>query len=210
MPESLRLDQLLAEFQKNRVHLAMLLDEYGGVVGMVSLENVLEELVGPIQDEFDRETPQVLDLGGDVFEVDATCPLDVFATSCGLDVPETEAETAGGLILDLLGRLAKAGDRVMVDGHSLTVIAGRPDTNPDHPRRAGGLQPAWPAEVEGVVDPGDRPWRRGFSPSGPQTSASKTSCTPYPPVAVHELRPISVAEPARRGSRRGPLSCNRP
>lgn len=126
LPESLRLDQLLVEFQKNRVHLAMLLDEYGGVVGMVSLENVLEELVGPIQDEFDRETPQVLDLGGDVFEVDATCPLDILASACGLEVPETEAETAGGLILDLLGRLAKAGDRVMVDGHQLTVTRADP------------------------------------------------------------------------------------
>ena len=126
LPESLRLDQLLVEFQKNRVHLAMLLDEYGGVVGMVSLENVLEELVGPIQDEFDRETPQVLDLGGDVFEVDAACPLDVLASSCGLEIPETEAETAGGLILDLLGRLAKTGDVVNVDGHRLTVLRADP------------------------------------------------------------------------------------
>jgi CBS domain containing-hemolysin-like protein len=126
LPESLRLHQLLVEFQKNKVHLAMLLDEYGGVVGMVSLENVLEELVGPIQDEFDRETPQVLDLGGDVYEVDATCPLDVLASSCGIDIPETEAETAGGLILDLLGRLAKAGDRVTVDGHALTVTRADP------------------------------------------------------------------------------------
>jgi len=126
LPESLRLDQLLGEFQKNRVHLAMLLDEYGGVVGMVSLENVLEELVGPIQDEFDRETPQVTDLGGDVFEVEASCPLDVLATSCGLEIPETEAETAGGLILDLLGRLARTGDRVTVDNHQLTVIRADP------------------------------------------------------------------------------------
>ena len=57
LPVTLRLDQLLLEFQRNRIHLAMLLDEYGSVVGMVTLENVLEELVGPIQDEFDRETP---------------------------------------------------------------------------------------------------------------------------------------------------------
>ena len=59
LPVTLRLDHLLLEFQKNRVHLAMLLDEYGSVVGMVTLENVLEELVGPIQDEFDREPPQI-------------------------------------------------------------------------------------------------------------------------------------------------------
>ena len=127
LPESLRLDQLLIEFQRNRVHLAMLLDEYGSVVGMVSLENVLEELVGPIQDEFDRETPQVVPVGDHAFEVDATCPLDVLAEACGLEIPETEAETAGGLILDILGRLARVGDRVEVDGHTLTVSRADPN-----------------------------------------------------------------------------------
>jgi magnesium and cobalt exporter, CNNM family len=126
LPETLRLDHLLIEFQRNRVHLAMLLDEYGSVVGMVSLENVLEELVGPIQDEFDRETPQVMPLGEGVFEVDATCPLDILAEACGVDVPETEAETAGGLILDQLGRLAQAGDSVTIDGHRLTVLRADP------------------------------------------------------------------------------------
>lgn len=126
LPETLRLDLLLVEFQRNRVHLAMLLDEYGSVVGMVSLENVLEELVGPIQDEFDQETPQVMPLGENSYEVDAACPLDVLANSCGVVIPETEAETAGGLILDLLGRLAKAGDSVVVEGHRLTVVGAEP------------------------------------------------------------------------------------
>lgn len=126
LPETLGLDDLLIEFQRNRVHLAMLLDEYGSVVGMVTLENVLEELVGPIQDEFDRETPQVTPVGERVFEVDATCPLDVLAETCGVAVPQTEAETAGGLILDLLGRLAKTGDSVTVDGHRLTVLRADP------------------------------------------------------------------------------------
>jgi CBS domain containing-hemolysin-like protein len=126
LPETLRLDLLLIEFQRNRVHLAMLLDEFGSVVGMVSLENVLEELVGPIQDEFDRETPQISELGDHVFEVDAACPLDLLAETCGLTIPETDAETAGGLILDLLGRLAKTGDSVTVDGHRLTVLHADP------------------------------------------------------------------------------------
>ncbi|HEV3120651.1 MAG TPA: hemolysin family protein, partial [Isosphaeraceae bacterium] len=126
LPETLTLDQLLVEFQRNRVHMAMLLDEYGSVVGMITLENVLEELVGPIQDEFDRETPQVSALGDQVFEVDATCPLDVLASKCGVTVPQTDAETAGGLILDLLGRLAKPGDTVTVDGHRLTVLQADP------------------------------------------------------------------------------------
>lgn len=126
LPETMRLDLLLVEFQRNRVHLAMLLDEYGSIVGMVSLENVLEELVGPIQDEFDRETPLVTSVGDGVFEVDATCPLDVLAEACGVEIPETDAETAGGLILDRLGRLAKAGDSVVVGNHRLTVIRADP------------------------------------------------------------------------------------
>jgi CBS domain containing-hemolysin-like protein len=126
LPETLRLDDLLVEFQRDRVHLAMLLDEYGSVVGMVTLENVLEELVGPIQDEFDREPPPVTPLGGEVFEVDAALPLDVLSEECGVLVPETEAETAGGLVLDLLGRLAKTGDVVTVDGHRLVVVQADP------------------------------------------------------------------------------------
>ncbi len=104
----------------------MLLDEYGSVVGMVTLENVLEELVGPIQDEFDRETPPITPLGDNVFEVDAACPLDVLAETCGLEIPETDAETAGGLVLDLLGRLAKPGDSVTINGYRLTVIRADP------------------------------------------------------------------------------------
>jgi CBS domain containing-hemolysin-like protein len=126
LPETLHLDQLLLEFQRDRVHLAMLLDEYGSIVGMVTLENVLEQLVGPIQDEFDREDPQVTALGDQVYEVDAACPLDVLAESTGVTVPETDAETAGGLVLDLLGRLAKTGDSVEVDGHRLIVVQADP------------------------------------------------------------------------------------
>ena len=126
LPETLHLDSLLVEFQKNRTHLAMLLDEYGSVVGMVSLENVLEELVGPIQDEFDRETPQVMLMETGAFDVDASCPLDVMAEACGIDLPETDAETAGGLVLELLGRLAREGDAVDVDRHRIVVTQADP------------------------------------------------------------------------------------
>jgi CBS domain containing-hemolysin-like protein len=126
LPVTLRLDQLLLEFQRNRVHLAMLLDEYGSVVGMVTLENVLEELVGPIQDEFDREAPEVTPLGDGVFEVEASCPLDRLEEAVGIEIPETDAETTGGLILDLLGRLAHAGDYVEIEGHRLVVLKADP------------------------------------------------------------------------------------
>jgi CBS domain containing-hemolysin-like protein len=154
LPETMALDDLLVEFQRNRVHLAMLLDEYGSVVGMVSLENVLEELVGPIQDEFDRETPQVVPLGHGVFEVDAACPLDVLADQCGVQVPDTDAGTAGGLILDLLGRLAKDGDYVQVGDHRLTVLRAEPtrirriQVDPIH-RSANGVEEQMPAAEQG-------------------------------------------------------------
>ena len=128
LPETLRLDALLLEFQRNRVHLAMLLDEYGSVVGMVTMENVLEELVGPIQDEFDRESPQVVPLGEGVFEVEAACPVDVLQELCGVAVPEeTDADTTGGLILEELGRLAVAGDAVTIGRHRLQVLLADPN-----------------------------------------------------------------------------------
>jgi CBS domain containing-hemolysin-like protein len=126
LPVMLRLDQLLLEFQRNKDQLAMLIDEYGSVVGMATLENVLEELVGPIQDEFDRETPPITPLGENVFEVEASCPLDVLAETTGLEIPETDAETTGGLVLDLLGRLAKPGDSVSVTGYRFTVLRADP------------------------------------------------------------------------------------
>jgi CBS domain containing-hemolysin-like protein len=104
----------------------MLVDEYGGVTGMITLENVLEELVGPIQDEFDREPPPIQDLGDGSFEVDAAVPLDRLAEHVGLSLPETDAETTGGLILDLLGRMARLGDTVAIDGHRIVVTRADP------------------------------------------------------------------------------------
>ena len=126
LPETLHLDDLLIEFQRNRVHLAMLLDEYGGVVGMISLENVLEELVGPIQDEFDRETPQVIALGDGSFDVEAACPLDVMADAVGLTLPETDAHTVGGLMLELLGRMGRLGDTVPLGDRQLVITQADP------------------------------------------------------------------------------------
>lgn len=126
LPVSLRLDKLLFEFQRDRVHMAMVLDEFGSVVGMVTLENVLEELVGPIQDEFDREPPPITPQGEGAYEVEASCPLDVLAETIGMEVPQTDAETVGGLILDLLGRLARPGDSVDVGGYRLSVLRADP------------------------------------------------------------------------------------
>lgn len=122
LSEKMHLDQILVEFQRNRVHLAMLVDQFGIVTGIITLENVLEEVVGPIQDEFDREQPDVTVLDDETFEVAASVPLDRLAELCHIEPPKTEADTTGGLIVDRLGRLARVGDAVEVDGHRLTVI----------------------------------------------------------------------------------------
>lgn len=160
LPESLRLDALLVEFRTNRVHLAMLLDEYGDVAGMVTLENVLEELVGPIQDEFDRETPQVVPLGNDAFDVDASCPVDVLAETTGVAVPEeVDSDTTGGLVVEQLGRLAIPGDEVIVGRHRLLVT----QADPNRIRRVR-VEPASPGHLaaDGDAAPQGRP------PDGPE------------------------------------------
>ena len=80
----------------------------------------------PDPGRIDRETPQITPLGDNIFEVEASCPLDVLAETCGVEIPETDAETAGGLVLDLLGRLAKPGDSVTTNGHRFTVLRADP------------------------------------------------------------------------------------
>jgi CBS domain containing-hemolysin-like protein len=127
LPESMQLDNLLLEFQRQKVHMAILLNEYGSVVGMVTLENVLEELVGPIQDEFDKgEKLQIEPKDDGSYDVDAACPLDVLAEVCGVEIPETSAETTGGMILDQLGRMAQVGEALVVGHHRLTVLEAEP------------------------------------------------------------------------------------
>jgi CBS domain containing-hemolysin-like protein len=127
VPESQHLDQLLIQFQRNRVHLAMIVDEYGSTIGMVSLENVLEELVGPIQDEFDRETPAIEHLGDNIYDVDASCPLDRLAETIDIDLPETDSETTGGFMLEQLGRLGRPGDSVSFDSWRLVIVQADPN-----------------------------------------------------------------------------------
>lgn len=126
LSETMHLDDLLVAFQRNRIHVAMLLDEYGGISGMVTLENVLEQLVGPIQDEFDRESPLISTIGEGIFEVDAACPVDVMTEYCRLSSLDTEAETVGGVILEYLGRFPAVGESIELDGHRFTVLMTDP------------------------------------------------------------------------------------
>ena len=126
LPESLRLERALALFQKQHLHLGVVLDEYGGTSGIITLEDVLEELTGEIQDEFDQEPPKVLDVGGGRLSVDASLPLDDIEEKLGIreDVDE-EVDSLGGLAIARLGRIAKAGDVVMLGGRRVEVTRVR-------------------------------------------------------------------------------------
>jgi CBS domain containing-hemolysin-like protein len=130
VPEGLPIDRLLRSFQTTRMHLAVVIDEYGGTSGVVTIEDVLEELIGEIQDEFDEEAPKVQDLGAGRLSVDASLPADEIAETLGLaedaDADE-EVETLGGLVVARLGRIARPGDVVEIGGRKLEVtrMSGR-------------------------------------------------------------------------------------
>ncbi len=121
VPETVLIEELLKEFQQRRVHMAIVVDEYGVMSGLVTLEDVIEELVGEIQDEYDEEAPRVQALADGSFRVDAAMSLHEFAQRFGVSVPESGESTVAGLILARLGRMARVGDRVEVDGRTLEV-----------------------------------------------------------------------------------------
>ena len=117
VPESKNAYDLLEEMRRQRTHFAIVLDEYGSVAGVVSLEDLLEELVGPIDDEHDIPPPAdpVRELGGSRFEVDASLTLEELNERLGLELPtDAEFQTIGGLVFHELGRLPAKGDSVNV------------------------------------------------------------------------------------------------
>ena len=123
LPETIRLDALLLEFQRRNTMLAVLVDEFGTVSGMITLENVLEELVGPIQDEFDSEAPLIVRTGPHRFEVEASCPVDQVIRACGLQLPdELTSDTTGGVMIELLGHIPRQGEQVRAGAHLMTAL----------------------------------------------------------------------------------------
>jgi putative hemolysin len=123
-PESMSIDDLLHEFQRKKVHLAIVLDEYGGTAGLVSIEDLLEEIVGEIQDEYDVEEEMVVRLSEDEIRIDGRVAVDelaeLFETSFELE-DEAEYDTIGGLVFHRVGRVPVPGDQVEIDGLRLTV-----------------------------------------------------------------------------------------
>jgi CBS domain containing-hemolysin-like protein len=127
VPESKPVDVLLREMQARQIHLAIVIDEYGGTAGLVTIEDILEEIVGEIADEYDREQPPVEWLGEDRARVTARLPVDELAEIFGVDIDAEDVETVGGLLAQRLGRVPIAGSRAEVSGLRLTAesLAGR-------------------------------------------------------------------------------------
>jgi len=122
VPETLTLDRLLARMRTERLHLAAVLDEYGGVSGIVTLENVIEEIVGPIQDEFDAERPELVDRGGGVYQVSGAMLVVDLEDELGLEISDRDSDTVAGLALSGIGRRPRVGDRVELPGIALEVL----------------------------------------------------------------------------------------
>lgn len=122
VPETARLEKLLTLFLQRKQHFALVVDEYGGTVGLVTLENVLEELVGPIEDEFDQEEPLIRQTGEDTWELNGSLPTHKLGELIGEQLHETgEVCTVSGLMTQRLGRFPRMGDVLTLGGSQLRV-----------------------------------------------------------------------------------------
>jgi CBS domain containing-hemolysin-like protein len=121
VPESKRADALLREFQAKKLHLAIVVDEYGGTAGLVTLEDLLEELVGEIRDEFDEEERLIHKIDPRTFLVSGRLPIDDLNAATGLEVPQESFDTVGGWVLDLFGRVPHKGEKLETDGLVVAV-----------------------------------------------------------------------------------------
>jgi CBS domain containing-hemolysin-like protein len=121
--EDTRISRLLQDMQRHRVHLAIVLDEFGGTAGIVTLEDVLEEIVGEIQDEYDEETPWVVKLSDDEYSIKAMITIDDVNDFLPVDLPEDEDyETVGGLITSQVGRIPEKNEIIELDDYTIKIV----------------------------------------------------------------------------------------
>jgi len=121
VPETKPLDKLLRQFQSSHIHMALVLDEYGGTLGIVTLEDVLEEIVGDIQDEHQHDAPEVEAVGDNAYRMDGSVTLSDLSRDLGVELVSDEADTIAGYIQWRLGAVPETGQKVHADGYSITV-----------------------------------------------------------------------------------------
>ena len=121
VPETKVVDDLMREMQANQVHIALVVDEYGGIAGLVTIEDLVEELVGEISDEHDRSAPEVDVVEEGVYRVPARLPIADLGELFGVKLDDDDVDTVGGLFAKLIGRVPIAGSRASIGGISLTA-----------------------------------------------------------------------------------------
>jgi CBS domain containing-hemolysin-like protein len=122
VPESLALDRLLRRMRQERSHMVAVVDEYGGVSGIVTLENVIEEIVGQIQDEFDRENPEIVKKNENEYQVSGAMLVADLEDALSVDFSDRDEDTVAGVVLSELGRSPRVGDKVSVGRVDFEVL----------------------------------------------------------------------------------------
>lgn len=122
VPEMMPIDKLLRVFLEKHAHLALVLDEFGGTVGIVTLDNVVEEIVGDIQDEFDAEKPEFQKITDDEFLVEGTLNLYELKDLIGIELESDEVTTVGGYLTHLIGHLPRVGEKATVENFEITAV----------------------------------------------------------------------------------------
>lgn len=125
IPESKKCSQLFREFQERRIQIAVVVDEYGGTTGLITLEDLIESILGNIQDEYDNEAEEIFRVSENEFTVDGTTSIDEISDLTGVELPEGDYDTIAGLVTDLLGRIPKEGEHpsVQVKNLDITVLS---------------------------------------------------------------------------------------
>jgi len=124
VPETRKVIDLLKDLQKNREHLAVLTDEYGGTAGIITIEDILEEIVGEIMDEHDNETDRLIPLDHGTFLVDARLEVEKLEEALKIKLPEGDFESVGGFIIHLIGRIPDVGEKITFEGMEITIQEG--------------------------------------------------------------------------------------
>jgi magnesium and cobalt exporter, CNNM family len=122
VPETLPLDRLLRRMRSEKLHMAAILDEYGGVSGIVTLENVIEEIVGEIQDEFDREKPELVQTGENLYEVAGAMLVEDLERELDIELSDRDEDTVAGVVLSDLGRRPRVSDKVQLGPIEVEVV----------------------------------------------------------------------------------------
>jgi CBS domain containing-hemolysin-like protein len=132
VPESMKLDSLLKEMKQRRVHIAVAVDEYGGVSGIISMEDILEEIVGDIQDEFDNESEEIVSVGENEWICDARMNLEDLNNELNSRIPADDFDSLGGLVFDLFGKIPGRYEKIKwnnlhfiiqsVEGHKIKQV----------------------------------------------------------------------------------------